>query len=96
MKYHLWEPTASTPRVTKWNINQNEATEFYIQETIDEDNRVIEIKFMRNKDSVYDDFTIFESPITRFYYNDNKITVPEYDSEFLPAELFEASLPLLN
>lgn len=92
VKYHLWEPTASTPRIKKWNIEKSDANEFFIQETIDEDNRVIEIKFMRNKDSVYNDFTIFECPITRFYYEDNKVTVVDYNFEFQPAELFEAGL----
>ncbi|MCC5922134.1 MAG: hypothetical protein JJU23_15775 [Cyclobacteriaceae bacterium] len=92
VKYHLWEPTASTPKIIKWNIEEKDAKEYFIQETIDEKNRVIEIKFMRNNDSVYNDFTIFESPITRFYYEDNKVTVVDYDSEFQPAELFEAGL----
>ncbi len=92
VKYHLWESTASTPGIVKWNIKEKDAKEYFIQETIDEKNRVIEIKFMRNIDSVYNDFTIFESPITRFYYEDNKITVVDYDSKFQPAELFEAGL----
>jgi hypothetical protein len=92
VKYHLWEPTASTPRITKWNIKEVDAKEYFIQETIDDKNRAIEIKFMLKKDSVYNDFTIFESPITRFYYEGNKITVVDYDSKFQPAELFEAGL----
>lgn len=92
VKYHLWEPTASTPRITKWNVQKVDALEYFVQETIDEKNRVIEIKFMLNKDSVYNDFTIFESPITRFYYEENKITVTDYDSKYQPAELFEAGL----
>lgn len=92
VKYHLWAPTASTPRITKWNVQEVDAKEYFVQETIDEKNRVIEIKFMLNKDSIYNDFTIFESPITRFYYDENKITVVDYDSKFQPAELFEAGL----
>ncbi|MFN3640757.1 MAG: hypothetical protein ACK4UK_07550 [Flavobacterium sp.] len=92
VKYHLWEPTASTPRITKWNVKEVDAMEYFVQETIDEKNRAVEIKFMLNKDSAYNDFTIFECPITRFYYEDNKITVVDYDSKFQPAELFEAGL----
>ena len=92
VKYHLWEPTASAPRIRNWNIEKKDANEFFIQETIDKKNRVIEIKFMRNKDSIYKDFTIYENPVTRFYYEDNKLTVVEYDSKLMPAEMFEAGL----
>jgi hypothetical protein len=93
IKYHLWEPTASSPGITKWNIDQNEIKEFFLQETIDGNNRVIEIKFMQDRDNIYKDFTFSESPVIRFYYDENTITVVDYDHTYMPAELFEAGLP---
>ena len=92
--YHEWTPTASEPILTRWDINLNDSVNYYIKETYNNKNQVIEMIFMKNGE-IFDKFTAFHAPIIKFKYQKNKITEILYSSDHKPFYGFEAGIPTM-
>lgn len=71
--YHEYIPTASSWDIVKWNIENQEKFEWVIQESVDEYNRVKELKFLRNGKIVDSPLCYLASKV-KFEYSENKIT----------------------
>ena len=72
VRYHAFEPTASEPVLTKWNLDKPDSARWFIKETIDAKNRVAELAFFDRK-GLFDGFTCFEPSIITFSYSRDKI-----------------------
>jgi hypothetical protein len=90
--FHSFVPSESSPILTKWNIKLTDTTRFYIQESIDKYNRVIEIKFME-KSRIFSGFTAFEVPIIRYSYKKNAIIEKNFDQNDKPFYGLESGTP---
>jgi hypothetical protein len=95
VKYHKWQPTASRPKLIKWNIELTTNTKNILKETIDSNGRVVELMFLQNN-KIFDGFTAFEAPIIRYKYKDNKIFETLYDEDLNPFYGLEAGVPTLT
>ena len=71
--YHEYIPTASSWDIVKWNIENQEKFEWVIQESVDEYNRVIELKFLRDGKIVDSPLCYLASKV-KFEYSENIIT----------------------
>jgi hypothetical protein len=74
--YHEFYETASDIHIKKWNIDKTNLPSAYVQETVDNQNRVIELKFFKDGTLHYDHLC-FVNVWIKYKYPDNK-TIVEY------------------
>ena len=70
---HQFEPTASDFGITKWNLKQNETSDYYLNEKIDNKNRVTELKFYKNSENDFNRLCYLQTWIKYKYPNDSTI-----------------------
>lgn len=85
-------PTASSPKVVEWNINDNFCGEWYIEEEIDIMNRVTKIVFKENG-GVYNIFPMYGVPIIKYVYNENSIIEYYFDINGFLMKYVETEAP---
>ena len=90
--YHEFEPTESTPILTRWNIHPDDSVRFYIKETYDSKNRVLSIGFYDHA-HLYTGFTCFETPLIRFSYARNRVEETHWSEDKVPYQEEECGVP---
>jgi len=91
--YHDYYETASDFAVTKWNCDNEDSLDGVIIEKVDAQNRVIEIKFMKNGKLNYGGLC-YLSPWLRFDYpNDSTITLSYLNPDGQPEANIECEVP---
>lgn len=79
-KYHAFEVTTSDFKILEWNINKSKLPNLYIEELIDEMNRVVELKFYSGEDIIQRPLC-WLTPWYKFQYpNDSTIVVNNFNS----------------
>ena len=74
--FHKFYETASDIHISEWNIDKDKLPSAYVQETVDSNNRVIELKFFKNKTLKYDHLCYIYVWIKYEYPDEN--TIIEY------------------
>jgi hypothetical protein len=91
--YHEYYETASDFAITKWDCNNHDSLDMYVIEKVDEQNRVTELKFMKNGELNFGSLC-YLSPWLKFDYpNDSTITVSYLNSEGQPEANIECEVP---
>lgn len=72
--FHEYYNTASDVHIKKWNIDKNNLPDQFIKETIDNRNRVTELKFYKNNSLIYSHLCFLNVWIKYEYPNDTTIT----------------------
>lgn len=90
--FHRFHETASIPVIDKWNINKDSLPSMYVIEKFNNQNQVIEIRFISNG-KVWNTHTAFEVPIIKYSYNGNKIIETYYNNDGSKHSGVETGLP---
>jgi len=81
--YHAYEQTASDYVITKWNISKNSlsAYKWYVEETVNQDGRVVQLRFLENGNPCH--FSLcYLSNIIKYEYPDSlHIIETEYECD---------------
>ena len=78
--FHLYEPTDSSPIITKWNVDEHEKGQYYILEKVDKKGRVTEIEYL-DSGKIYAGGEAGTVPRIKYEYRDNKIIESLYQSD---------------
>ncbi|MGZ0016944.1 hypothetical protein [Yeosuana sp. AK3] len=89
---HQFEPTASDFRISKWNIKQNETSDYYLTEKIDSQNRVTELKFYKNGKNDFDHLCYLQTWVKYEYPNDFTIVQTNLNINGIPEANIECEL----
>jgi hypothetical protein len=89
---HEFEPTASDFRISKWNLKQNETSDYYLTEKVDSQNRVIELKFYKKSKSDFDHLCYLQTWIKYEYPNDFTIIQTNLNSNGVPEANIECEI----
>lgn len=81
--YHSYELTASDYKIIRWNIPKDSLHYFdeYIEETVDKNGRVIELKFLKNGKFTKDRLCYLPDIVRFEYPSNNIIIVKEYNAD---------------
>ncbi|RXQ87120.1 hypothetical protein EO244_16705 [Ancylomarina salipaludis] len=91
--YHEFYETASDIHIKKWNINKANLPSAYVQETVDNQNRVIELKFFKNGTLDYTHLC-YVSVWIKYEYPDNNTIIEYYlNSKGQENAEFECEMP---
>jgi len=77
--YHKLRLSDSSPVVEKWNVNVNDVGKYYVIETVDSLNRVIELRFI--KDGKLFLQSCYVTPIIKYEYKNDDIITYFYKNE---------------
>ena len=93
MLYHEYYTTASNMHIEKWNIDKNNLPDYYVQETVDSENRVTELKFFRNGSLDYVHLCYLSVWIKYEYPNDTTLIAYHLDSNGKEDAEIECNMP---
>ena len=80
--FHEYSPTASSWNIIKWNIEDTSNVRFILEETIDQNGRVTELRFLENGEIISDPLCYLATRVT-FEYEGNSIIETLYHSNDL-------------
>ena len=91
--YHEFVPSASDFGISKWNINQNDLSAYYLTEKIDSKNRVIELKFYEDGKNNFKHLCYLSTWIKFEYPNKRTIIQYNLNPDGIPEANIECELP---
>jgi len=91
--FHKFYETASDIHISEWNIDKDNLPSDYVQETVDSNNRVIELKFFKNKTLKYDHLCYIYVWIKYEYPDENTIIEYYLDSNGKENAEIECEMP---
>jgi hypothetical protein len=89
---HQFRPTASDFKITKWNLKQNQISDYYLNEKIDKQNRVKELKFYKNGKNDFNHLCYLQTWIKYEYPNDSTIIQTNLNNKGIPEANIECEL----
>lgn len=90
---HKFGQTASDFRIVKWDLQQNEISNYNLIEKVDSQNRVIELKFLEDGKNDFDHLCYLPTWIKYEYPNDSTIIQTNLNSDGVPEANIECELP---
>ena len=91
--FHEYYNTASDIHIKEWNIDKNDLPNQFVKETIDNKDRVIELKFFRNGSLKYSHLCFLSVWIKYEYPDDTTIVAYFLDSEGKENAEIECGMP---